>query len=305
MNPMVAVGLVVVVLAVSVYLVAVTNRAVELRVALAPLSSAVWRYPVAVAARMMLQRRTQTERPDPAAWALAPMMLGGLAAVALTAIPFSAGFAIADVPAGIVLFGAAIIQVMVAVFLHGWGPNSVFPMVGAFRMAAVALSVGIPFSLVLITTALPAESLSVGVIIESQSDWWNVVRQPLGLPIYVVTALGFAFWGPMGMADAADLAGGTAVESSGAALLGWRVARVAVLVALAAMGAAAFLGGYLGPILPGWLWMVVKTAALAVLMVWAGHRVARIRMELAVQMGWLVLLPLALVDVFVSGALTL
>jgi NADH-quinone oxidoreductase subunit H len=233
------------------------------------------------------------------------MMLGGLAAVALTAIPFSGGLAVADVPAGIVLFGAAMIQVMVAVFLHGWGPNSVFPMVGAFRMAALALSVGIPFSLVLITTALPAESLSVGVIIESQQVLWNVLRQPLGLPIYLVTALGFAFWGPLGVADAEDLAGGTSVESSGAALLGWRVARAAVLVALAAMGAAAFLGGYLGPMLPGWLWMTLKTAVLAILMIWSGHRVARIRMELVVQAGWLVLLPLALVDVFVSGALTL
>ena len=305
MNPLTSVALVAVVLGVSVYLVAVIDRAIELRVSGASLSVAVWRYPVATAARLLLQRRTRTERPDSEAWAFGPMMLGGLAAVGLTAIPFSAGLEIANVPAGIVLFGAAMIQVKVAVFLHGWGPNSVFPMVGAFRMAALALSVGIPFSLVLITTALPAESLSVGVIIESQQTWWNVVRQPLGLPIYLVTALGFAFWGPLGVADAADLAGGTSVESSGAALLAWRIAQAAVLVALSAMGAAAFLGGYLGPILPGWLWMIVKTAVLSVLMIWLGHRVARVRIENVVKAGWLVLLPLALVDVFVSGALTL
>ena len=253
----------------------------------------------------MLHRRTETERPDREAWALAPPLLGGLAAVSVTSIPIASGLAVADIPVGIVLFGAAMIQVMVAVFLHGWGPNSVFPMVGAFRMAAAGLSIGIPFSLVLISTALPAESLSVGLIIESQSELWNVIRQPLGLPVYLVTALGFSFWGPARLPDGADLGGGTDVESSGSALVVWRASRAAVLVAVSAMGAAAFLGGYLGPVLPGWLWMTLKTAVVALALIWSGHRIARVRIEGMVRMGWLVLLPLALVDVFASGALTL
>lgn len=298
----VAVGLI---LLVSVYLVDVADTAIGYSVSGMQGGVASWKAPLVTAARLMSRRRTETERPDREAWALAPPLLGGLAAVALTAIPLSAGLAVADIPVGIVLFGAAMIQVMVAVFLHGWGPNSVFPMIGAFRMAAVGLSIGIPFSLVLITTALPAESLSVGVIIESQQDLWNVLRQPLGLPIYLVTALGFSFWGPGQLPDGADLAGGTTVESSGPALLVWRVSRAAVLVAVSAMGTAAFLGGYLGPAFPGWLWMVAKTAAVALVLIWTGHRIARVRVEGMVRLGWLVLLPLALVDVFVSGALTL
>lgn len=298
----VAVGLI---LLVSVYLVDVADAAMSYSVSGVRGGVPPWRAPLVAAARLMLRRRTETERPDREAWALAPPLLGGLAAVAITAIPLSAGLAVADIPVGIVLFGAAMVQVMVAVFLHGWGPNSVFPMIGAFRMAAVGLSVGIPFSLVLITTALPAESLSVGVIIESQQDLWNVLRQPLGLPIYLATALGFSFWGPGRLPDGSDLAGGTDVESSGVALLVWRVSHSALLVAVSAMGAAAFLGGYLGPVLPGWLWMVAKTAGLALVLLWTGHRIARVRIEGMVRLGWLILLPLALVDVFVSGALTL
>jgi len=256
-------------------------------------------------ALLMSQRRTVTERPDREAWALAPALLAGLAAVAFTAIPLTPGLAIADVPVGIVLFGAALVQVMVAVFLHGWSANSIFPMIGGYRFAALALSMGIPFSLVLITTAIPAESLSVGVIIGSQAELWNVLRQPLGLPIYLLTALGFTFWGPFHHPDAADLAGGSQTETSGTALLAWRTARAALLVSAAAMGSAAFLGGPLGPWLPGWAWSVLKTVALLTVMIWFGHQIARPRMENVVKFGWLVLLPLALVDVFVSGALTL
>lgn len=305
MSPLLAVATIGTVLAISVYLLAVADEMVAARVAGATRSAAAWRRPLRGAARLLLKSRTVTERPDREAWALAPPLMAGLAAAALAAIPAASGVAVADIPAGIVLFGAAMIQVMVAVFLHGWGPNSVFPMIGAFRMAATGLSIGIPFSLVLITTALPAESLSVGEIIVSQESLWNVLRQPLGLPIYLITAMGFSFWGPLGLPDGADIAEGTRSESSGAVLLAWRAARIAVLVAVSAMGAAAFLGGYLGPILPGWVWMTIKTAALALVVLWAGHRIARVRVEGMVKMGWLVLLPLALVDVFVSGALTL
>jgi len=300
-----AVVLIGIVMVVSVYLVAVIDTAVATRVSGGRGYARAWMAPISRAARLALQRRTVTERPDAEAWVLGPALLGGLAAVALTSIPFAPGVDVADIPAGIVLFGAALLQVMVAVVLHGWGANSVFPLLGAFRMAAVGLSMGIPFSLVLITTAIPAESLSVGAIIASQEGVWNVLRQPIGLPVYLITALGFSFWGPLQLPDGVDLAGGTSAEISGTALLVWRIARASVLVSLAAMGAAAFLGGYLGPWLPGWLWMILKTMGLAALMIWSGHRIARARMESVVLLGWTVLLPVALVDVFVSGALTL
>lgn len=270
-----------------------------------PTAGAVLAAPLRTAAFLLSQRRTVTERPDAPAWALAPALLAGLAAVALTAVPLSPGLEIADIEVGIVLFGAAMLQVMVAVFLHGWSANSVFPLIGAYRFAALALSFGIPFSLVVITTAIPAESLAVGEIIRSQEGIWNVVRQPLGLPVYLVTALGIAFWGPFRLPDGTDLGGGTAAEVSGAARLVWHLARAAILVALAAMGAAVFLGGHLGPGLPGWGWTAVKTLALLIVMVWSGHRFPRMRTEWVVHTGWVVLLPVALADVFVSGALAL
>ncbi len=261
--------------------------------------------PAREAALLLLQRRTETERPDASTWALAPALLGALAATALVTIPLSPALALPDIASGIVYFGAAMAMVMVAVYLHGWSANSVFPLVGAYRFVAEALSYEMPLALVLIATALPAESLSVADIVRSQSAVWNVVRQPLGLPLYLVAGLGLAFWGPLDLPDAPDLAGGTRAELSGAPLLLWRTARAAVLVAVAAMGAAAFLGGWLGPWLPGAVWMVLKTLALIVVLLATGHFVARVRLERFVVVAWTVLIPLALVDIFVSGLLAL
>lgn len=274
-----------------------------------------WRRALALPARraagLLLQRRSVTERPDEETWALAPALLGGLAAAAAASIPIAPGVGLADVPEGIVLFGAAMALVMVAVFLHGWSANSPFPLVGGYRFIAVALSYEMPLALVLIGAALPAESLSVGEIVRSQSGMWNVVRQPLGLPLYLVAGLGLAFWGPLSLPDGADLAGGTRAETSGVQLLAWQLARHAVLATVAAMGAAAFLGGWLGPPLPGpaWLeglvWTGLKALALLTVLIACGHLVPRIRIERFVVIAWAVLIPLALVDVFVAGAVAL
>ncbi|MFV1985997.1 MAG: complex I subunit 1 family protein [Gemmatimonadota bacterium] len=286
----------------GVYLVAVTDRLVAERVAgrriaLGPVLSA----PLRRAAFLVVQQVSRTERPDAEAWALAPALLGGVAALGLASIPLAPGLAVADVPEGIVLFGAAMALVMVAVFLHGWSANSMFPLIGGYRFVAVALSYEMPLALVLIAAALPAESLSVGEIVRSQTTVWNVIRQPLGLPIYLVAASGLAFWGPLRLPDATDLSGGTRAEVSGAALLVWEIGRAMVLVAAAAMGAAVFLGGWLGPWIPGPVWMGLKTVALLGLIIWTGHRVAQFRIERFVVVAWAVLIPLALIDVFASG----
>ncbi|HEX6262000.1 MAG TPA: NADH-quinone oxidoreductase subunit H [Actinomycetota bacterium] len=251
---------------------------------------------------LLLRPRARTERPDAEAWALAPAALAGLAAVGLATIPLAPGLAVADADAGIVLFGAAMALVMVAVFLQGWGPNSLHPLIAGYRFAGQALSYEMPLALVLIGAALPAQSLSVGAIVESQAHLWNVIRQPLGMPLFLVAVAGLAFWGPLALPEGEDLAGGTSAEVSGAARLTWKAARLMVLVAGAAMTAAVFLGGWHGPWVPGWAWTILKTLAVLVLLVWARHRFVRVPVERFVWVSWVVLIPLALLDVFLAGA---
>jgi NADH-quinone oxidoreductase subunit H len=262
-------------------------------------------HPIQRVSFLMVQPVTSTERPDLPVWILAPALLAGLAAVGAVAIPIGGPSAGGDISTGLVLFGAAMLIVLVAVFVFGWAPNSALPMIGGFRFAAMVLSVGIPFSLVVLTTAIPAESLSVGVIVESQSSLWYIVVQPLGFVIYMVTAVGIAFWGPFDLPEGEDLAGGIVAEASGPRLAMWRFAQAALMVTLSLMGTAVFLGGYLGPVLPGWLWTVVKTAVLLLILTASGRTVARMRVQRFVWFGWVVLLPLALVDVFVSGWIAL
>jgi NADH-quinone oxidoreductase subunit H len=302
-GPIVGLVAVAAVLAVGVYVVALLEAAIGevvagRRRALREVAAA----PVRRAALAIVSGTGRTERPDLPGWVVAPALLMGLAAVALGTVPFGPGFSVADPATGFVLFSAAIALVMIAVYLHGWSPNSLWPLHGAYRFAAEALSFQMPFLLAMLATTLPAESLQIRAIVEAQEGLWNVVRQPLGLPLYLVVAAGAAFWGPLGLPDADDLAGGTAAEAGGADRLLWQAARAAMLVAVAAMGATAFLGGWWGPVLPGPLWVVVKTLLLLVVLVAGGHLLARVRIQRFVVACWVVLLPLALVNIFVAGA---
>ncbi len=305
-SPEVAVVLLLVVIIAGVYVVAVLDRVIGMRVAGASMHwGRVALDPMRSAALLLLQERRTTERTDHAGWVLAPALLTALAALALALVPIGPRAVAADPETGFVVFSAAIAFVMIAVYLHGWSPNSVFPLHGAYRFGAQALSFQIPFLLAMLATALPAESLSIVAIVEAQEPVWNVVRQPLGLPLYLIVGISVSFWGPLNLPDAADLAGGTSAEDSGIARLLWTAARSAMLVAVAAMGATGFLGGWWGPWLPGAAWVIVKTLVLLVLLVGAGHLLARVRIERFVVFAWVVLIPLALLNIFVSGAVLL
>ena len=287
------------------YVTAVADRCVAAVVSREGLSMKALSEPVRSIALGVVQSRTTTERPDGPAWALAPALYLGLAATALAVVPLSSTLVAVDVQGGLVLFGALQALAVIPIFLNGWSPNSMLPLIGAFRFIAQALSYEMPNLLALLSVSVPASSLALGDIVSSQQNLWNVVRIPLGLPLFLFAAAGLAFWGPLNLPDGADLAGGTQAETSGVHLLAWRAGRATVLVATAAMGAAAFLGGWLGPWLPGPAWMVLKTLMLLMLLVASRHAAARVRIERYVVICWAVLIPLALLNVVIAAAVSL
>ena len=247
------------------------------------------------------RQTTRTERPDVVLWALAPALYLGLAAAAISVVPLAPGLVVADVRTGIVLFGAAEALAIVAAFLHGWSPNSPLALVAGYRFVAVALSYELLSMFALIAAALPAQSLSIGAIVESQAGLWNVVRQPLGLPLFLIVALGVTFSGPLDVLDSNDLAGGAGVEDSGAQRAAWAIGRHAMRAAFAACAAAVFLGGWHGPVLPGGAWMALKTAAVLGVLALADVHLARWSPHRIVRAAWLVLLPLAFADLVIAG----
>lgn len=261
--------------------------------------------PLRAVAALAVRGRVRTEAPDDLNRRFAPALYLALAAIGLSIVPFAPGAALIESPVGIVIWGSCEALAIIAIFLHGWSPNSIFPLIGAYRYVAIALPVMLPSMFVLIAAALPAESLSMTAIVESQRDLWNVARQPLGLPLFVMVALILTLRGPMDYADAADLVGGTSAEESGGARLAWEIARLAMLVSVSAMAAAVFLAGPLGPVLPGPVWLWLKTVSVMALVVFVGHHVARTTPSRMLGLVWTVVLPLSFLHLAIAGVMAL
>lgn len=253
------------------------------------------------AASILVQQRVTTERPDMFNWLLAPAAYLLLAAIGMSVVPLARSFAVIDLETGIVLWGACEALTVVVVFLHGWSANAPFPLIGAYRYVAIGLPAMLISMFVLIGAALPAQSLAVSAVVASQRDMWNIVRQPLGLPLFMLLGLSLTLRGPFDFADPFDLATGTSAEDSGALRASWQFARLAMLVSFSVMAATVFLGGYLGPWLPGPVWLTLKSLVVMGIVISAGHWLARTPPARMMTLLWLVFLPLSFLDLIMAG----
>lgn len=270
-----------------------------------PQAQSVWLRPLSRCAWLLLQQANTTEAPDSWGWRLAPALYLALAAVGLALVPWSQDWMATDLATSLVLWGSVEALATVVIFLQGWSANSHFALMGAYRYVALGLSYILVSMFVLIGATLPAESLALTRIVASQQDVWNLVRQPLGLPLFLLVGLALTFRGPFNLAATHDLAGGINAEVSGPPRLVWELARSAMLVAFSGIAATVFLGGWLGPWLPGPLWVVLKMLAVLAVLAWLGRWFAVIASSRCLSLMWLMLLPLSFVDLVWAGVVAL
>ena len=210
-----------------------------------------------------------------------------------------------DLSVGIVWFNAMEVVAWAAVWLVGWGPNGALSLVGGYRFVAQGLSYELPHMFAIITAALAAGSLRITDIVDAQAGLWFVVLMPAAFVAYLLSAAAMAFWGPFDAPVARDTAGGAGSELAGVDRLLFAGGRRLLLVAAAAMAVPLFLGGGHGPWLPAWAWVLLKTAAVLVVLVWLRHRLPTIRMDRWAEISWIVLVPLTIVQALVVALVVL
>jgi NADH-quinone oxidoreductase subunit H len=256
--------------------------------------------PLRVVAGLLVQQRRRTLAADTLLWrgAGVVLLLAGVMASAGTPL---GRWAVGDLDVGIVWFNAMEILAWAAVWLAGWGPNSAFSLVGGYRFVAQGLAYELPHMFALTTVAIGAGSLRISDVVAAQRELWFVVWMPVAFVVFLLSVLAMSFARPFDQAVAGDLAGGATAELSGVDRLVFLAGQKVLLVSGGAMAVPLFLGGGAGPWLPGWVWSLLKTAAVLGLLVWAGRRSPTVRVERFMEVAWLVLIPLTLVQaLFVS-----
>ncbi|MFC5182585.1 NADH-quinone oxidoreductase subunit H [Actinomadura harenae] len=264
-----------------------------------------WDAPLRETARLLVRQRRSTLAADRLLRRAGVLVLPVAAVLAAAVLPLGGARAASDMSVGIVWFNAMEVAVWAGVWLAGWGVNSAYPLVGGYRMIAQGLAYELPHMFALITVAVGAESLRFSDVVTAQHDLWFAVQMPVAFLVYLLSALAMAFWGPMSSPVGADLAGGAAAELSGADRLVFSAGRHAMLAVAAAAAVPLFLGGGAGPLLPAWLWALLKTLAVLAVLVWTAHRLPVLRMDRFMTFAWTALIPATLLQLLVTGLVAL
>jgi len=236
----------------------------------------------------------------------APLVAFASVGLAAIVIPPGPDLYIFNPSIGLFYFIVVLGPFVVAMMNAGWSQNSKVGIFGTFRAAAYLIAYEVPLGFAAIGPVMAAESLSMVRIVEAQTSLWYAAWQPLGLAIYLVSVLITAYRRPFDIPQAgSETGGGVLAEYCGPRLLLFKISLDAIFLLLCAMGVVLFFGGWHGPWLPAPVWFLIKTLALAALLLWAGHRMPRLRHDQTLALAWKILLPASLVNVALVGIIVL
>lgn len=254
--------------------------------------------PIVGTARLLRQRRLSTIAADSLLWRIGCAGLVVVAMLKTVVIPLGP-WVLADLPIGIVWFNTMDVMVWALIWLIGWGANSAHSLIGGNRFLAQAVSYELPLMFALITPAVAAGSLRVAEVVAAQQGLWFVVWMPVAFVVFCGSVIAFSTWGPFATAAGSDIAGGILTDVSGVDRLLILAGRYSLLAAGAAFAAALFLGGGAGPLLPDWVWMLVKSILVLAGLVALRHRLPAVRPDRFAEIAWVIVLPAVLLQVFV------
>jgi NADH-quinone oxidoreductase subunit H len=281
--------------------------------------------PIADVIKLMFKESLRPVAADKVIFILAPVLSATAAFAAFAVVPFGAEttfFGLIDAPiklqvadvnvAVLVVFAITSISVY-GIVLAGWSSNSKYSLLGALRSASQMISYELSYGMALASVLVLAGSLSLTDIVNAQQGaWfgfiprWFVFVQPLGFVIFMIAGVAETNRAPFDFPEAEqELVAGYHTEYSSTAFMMFFLAEYINMVTAAAVAADLFLGGWHGPFLPeylGWIWFLVKIAAILFFYIWMRWTLPRLRYDQLMQFGWKVLLPLAALNLIVTAA---
>jgi NADH-quinone oxidoreductase subunit H len=188
--------------------------------------------------------------------------------------------------------------------MGGWSSANKFSLLGGIRVAAQLMAYELPFVLAAASVAMAAGTLSLTGIVVEWSPWW-LLWQGIALFVFFVSGLAEVQRPPFDMPVAdAEIVFGPYTEYGGLRFALFILAEYAGIVVLSALTAVLFLGGWRGPFEDqlGWLWTLLKTMAVAFVVIWVRVAYPRLREDQLQRFAWQVLVPLALLQLAITAA---
>jgi NADH-quinone oxidoreductase subunit H len=235
-------------------------------------------------------------------FSLAPAVFLIPVILVLAVVPFGPTVWAENLDVGLFFIMAISAVQVIGVLMAGWSSANKFSLIGALRAAAQLIAYELPLILTAVAVAMLAGTLSLVGIVEAQRSYWFVLVQPVGFMIFLVASLAELIRTPFDMPIAdSEIIFGAYTEYTGLKFAFFLLAEYAGIVVLSAVASVMFLGGYLGPILPGWMWMSAKIGGLSFLIIWLRATYPRLREDQLQRFSWIGLIPLSLANILLTG----
>jgi NADH-quinone oxidoreductase subunit H len=244
---------------------------------------------------------------DKPVFLLAPTVVMVTVLLSFAVVPFLPGIAVVNLNIGLLFFLAMSSLGVYSVVLAGWSSNNKYSLLGSMRAAAQMLSYEVFMGLSLMGVVLMAGSFDLGTIVQAQHNLWFVVPQILGFIVFMIAAVAEVRRLPFDLPESeSSLVAGYHTEYSGMKFGMFFVGEYLGVTLMSAMIATLFFGGWQGPApIPPIIWFAGKTVVLISFFILLRAALPRPRPDQLMSFGWKVMLPLALLNLVITGGVLL
>jgi NADH-quinone oxidoreductase subunit H len=260
--------------------------------------------PVADAMKLMQKEVLQPRSASGLIYTVAPIAFTVPGIVLLAVIPWGRNMTLASLDVGILFVLAVTSLGVLAVFAGGYASNNKYSLFGAMRAIAMLVSYEIPIVLALLSLVVFTGTMNLDNIVLFQADNWLplILLLPLPVLIYFISASAELNRTPADISEAeSEIVGGYHTEYSGMKFGLFYAAELINCVAVSAVIATVFLGGWwlyrVDEIIPGWMILIGKIYAVYFLFVWTRGTLPRFRIDQLLAFAWKWMTPMALINI--------
>lgn len=243
---------------------------------------------------------------DRVIFTLAPVIAFTSLLMVMAIVPISPGWWVADLNIGLLFFLMMAGLAVYAVLFAGWASNNKYSLLGAMRASAQTLSYEVFLGLSLMGVVAQTGSFNMLDIVNSQQNLWHIIPQFFGFLTFCIAGVAVCHRHPFDQPEAEqELADGYHIEYSGMKFGLFFVGEYIAIVTVSALIVTLFFGGWQGPLLPPFVWFVLKTAFFMMMFILIRAALPRPRYDQVMSFGWQVCLPLTLVNLWLTAAVIL
>jgi NADH-quinone oxidoreductase subunit H len=243
---------------------------------------------------------------DKRVFILAPAIILVTVLMSFTIIPFTDTITVVKLNIGLLFFLAMSSMGIYSVALAGWSSNSKYSLLGGLRSSAQMISYEVFMGLSLMGVVMIAGSFDLQEIVEAQRGLWFCIPQFFGMLIFFIAGIAETHRLPFDIPEAeSELVAGYHSEYSGMKFGMFFVGEYLGITLISALMVTLFFGGWLGPVLPPIVWFLLKTLFFICLFILLRASLPRPRYDQLMSYGWKVLLPLALLNLLITGGVVI